>query len=210
MDPQPLEDFSPFLNIEVDGVPRPFMLDALRHTCVEFCQQTLLATETLPAITMSANVSEYELEPSLCDSEVARVLDVWVNGARIAPVTPTIGRQMLMRSDSSSPAAYYCTSPGELVVVPAPATASSLVVAVAVMPASDADNVPDMLYKNYRGAIIRGAAARLMLMPSRPWTNVEHGALYRKLYWNEMHSVHRADHWDGFAQPIQRPMGRFL
>ncbi len=210
MDPQPLEDFLMYLNVEVEGAPRPFMLDALRATCIEFCQQTLLATETLASQALSANVSEYELEPSLCDSEVARVLNVWVNGSLLSPVTPEIGRQLLATASTSSPAGYYCTAPGKLVLAPAPAASSTMSVAVAIMPAHDADQVPDMLFKNYRGTIIRGAAARLMLMPKRPWSDVKHGSLYRSLFWNEMHSTHRADHWDGFGRPMQRPAGSFL
>lgn len=210
MDPQPLEDFLPYLNVEVDGVPRIYMLDVLRQTCIEFCQQTLLVRETLPAQTLSADVSEYELEPSLCDSEVARVLDVFVNGARISPVTPVAGRNLQQSLSGSAPTAYYCATPGVLTVVPTPSSAVSMVADVAIMPQHDADNVPSLLYTHHRGTIVRGAAARLLLMPKRPWSSIEHGGLYRKLYWNEMHGVAKSDHWDGYGQPIHRPGASFL
>lgn len=210
MNPTPLENFLPYLNIQVDGVPRPFMMDALRQTCVEFCQQSLLFRETLAEYPLSADVNEYELEPSLCDSEVCRVLNVWVNGSLIPAVTVDTGIRLDTGSDADAPRAYYLLTPSVLVLTPTPSATGTLVVEIAYQPADDADEVPEPLYTRYRELIVRGAAARLLMMPNRPWTNVEHAALYRKLFWQALQTTARADHWDGFARPMQRPQGRFL
>lgn len=210
MDPKPLEDFLPDLNILVDGVPRVFMLGALRQTCIEFCQQTLLLREKLAILPISANVDEYELEPSLCDSEVCRVLNVWVNGTLISPTTPDIGVRAAGLYQSDLPSAYYCTEPSVLRLVPMPTAAAVLEVEVAYAPASDADNVPMALYTMHREDIVRGAAARLLIMPKRPWTDMTAGKVYRNLFWHHMHSVARSDHWSGYGRPVHVASSKFL
>lgn len=210
MEPTPLSDFYPHLYAEVNGVPELLARNALRLTCIEFCQQTLLMRERLPDIPMSANVAEYELEPSICDSEVCRVLSVWVDGALTSAVTPAIGQRMDVSFESTTPRAYYLLTPHLITVTPTPTATATLSVEVAIQPDTTGDNVPKDLYDRYQGIIVRGAAARLMLMPAREWTNVKHGELYRRMYWTEMHNSARQDHWDGFAQPMQVPAGRFL
>ena len=209
MNPQALEDFLPHLNIQVDGVPRIFMLDALRLTCIEFCEQTLLFRETVE-LPISADVSDYELEPSLCDSEVCRILDVWINSARIRAITPDDGIRTNEIYDSATPTSYYTMDPALLTLVPTPSATADLKVSFAYKPEHDADNVPETLYTTYREIIVRGAAARLLIMPNRPWTNVEHGGLYRKLYWQALHTMARQDHWDGFTRQKQVVRGTFL
>lgn len=209
MNPKPLEDFLSFLNVQVDGVPRIFMLDALRETCVEFCEQTMLFRETI-TLPISADVSEYELEPSLCNSEVCRILDVWVNGARLRAATPDDAARINVVYEASTPLCYYALSPALLQLAPTPTVTADMEVSFAYKPAFDADNVPEDLYTRYREIIIRGAAARLMIMPKRPWSDVEHGAMYRKLYWQALHTTARADHWDGFTRQQQVMRGSFL
>ena len=210
MDPKPLEDFLPDVNIFVDGVPRVFMLSALRQTCIEFCEQTLLFREKLAVQPISIDVDEYELEPSLCDSEVCRVLNVWVNGSLISATTPDIGIRSSALYEGDVPQAYYCTEPNVLKLVPMPQTTGDLEVEIAYAPAHDAENVPMALYTKHREDIARGAAARLLIMPKRPWTDMSAGKLYRNLFWHHMHSVARSEHWSGYGRPVHVATSRFL
>lgn len=210
MDPQPLEEFYPDLNILVDGVPQMFVNTALRRTAAEFCEQTLLLREKLAVQRISAGVDEYELEPSECDTEVCRILNVWVNGTLISPTTPDIGVRASARLESDTPVGYYCTTPSLLKLVPVPGVAADLEVEVAYAPAHDAAKLPGALYTRHREDIVRGAAARLMLIPNRPWTDVKMAGLYRQLFWSHMHSVARTEHWTGYGRPIHRPNATFL
>lgn len=210
MDPRPLEDFLPDINILVDGAPRIYVLQALRQTCIEFCEQTLLFREKLAVQRLSADVDEYELEPSMCDSEVCRILNVWVNGTLIGATTPDLGVRGSAALASSQPVAYYCTEPHLIRMVPVPSVGADLEVEVAFAPAHDAEEVPSPLFTKYREDIVRGAAARLMLMPNRPWSDMKTAAVYRNLFWSHMHTVARSEHWLGHGRPVHRPTSTFL
>lgn len=210
MDPRPLEDFLPDINILVDGVPRVFVISALRQTCIEFCEQSLLFREKLATMRTSADVGEYELEPSMCDSEVCRILNVWVNGSLLSACTPDQGVRAAASMAADHPVAYYALEPHLLQLTPIPSVAADLEVEIAFAPAFDAENVPDPLYTRHREPIVRGAASRLMLMPKRPWTDFEAARAYRALYWQYLHTVARTEHWTGHGRPVHRPTSYFL
>jgi hypothetical protein len=57
-------------------------------------------------------------------------------------------------------------------------THGDLLVELAVMPAQDACELPDALYNDWLDPLLMGVRAYIMLIPGRPWTNVQLGRAY--------------------------------
>ena len=59
-----------------------------------------------------------------------------------------------------------------------PNSPGRLLAELAVMPGQDACELPDVLYTDWLDTLLMGVRAYIMLIPARPWTNIQMGRAY--------------------------------
>lgn len=80
---------------------------------------------------------------------------------------------------TGAPSKYLLVTPGEIRLYPVPTEAAITGVTrtLSVQPSDSSTGLPDDLAAKYRNEITTGAKARLMIMPNKPWTNMELGGV---------------------------------
>ena len=181
------EDFYPYIRADVTECPDPLIISAVVSACIDFCRDTLAWTELQDYLPLFNGVSDYEIDVPP-QSRVIQVMDVWLEGSRLAPVTlKDLQRLMPNWSTAESSLPVYYTSAverGMIRLFPKPmnVTGSKLVARVALIPTSNAAVLPDFLSLHYFETIASGAKARLLLMPSASWFNAALAERHRQLF----------------------------
>ena len=163
----PLTKFLPFVSAEAPGAGEPMLIDAIRDSCIEFCELSHAVRMTLDPVDLEVGVSEYEIAapPGLA---ILRAMDVWLRGRKIAPTAPGDVRDPEILSGAvvrtGTPSAVVFVGGGSVIVDPAPneRVASGLIVRASLKPKRDSASVPDELYEDFVDTIASGALARLM------------------------------------------------
>ncbi len=183
-----LDDFMPHVLVELPGCSDPLVKQTLVRAAVEFCQRTLAWDEIQDPITLTDDVSEYEIDvPS--GGQVYQVRDVWIRNRRLRPITlQDLQLEMPDWRDSgaSEPSAYnLSTTRGTLSVFPrlqnVPAN-TTMVLRVAYVPSNSATVLPDFLGQQYLMAIAAGVKAALMAIPNQAWSQPALVPFYRQQF----------------------------
>lgn len=167
-----LDTFLARLTPRAMGVADPIARQALIDTAVEFCQETLVVQQVLPAFDTVAEQRNY---PLTLDTglAVASLRKAWYCGRPLAiPADDNVSTPlayMAATGDAEAPlndptdALWHDE---ELYVFPVPeqAVTDALVVRVALKPTHDATAVPDVLLADWREAIVDGALYRVLGM----------------------------------------------
>lgn len=165
-----LRAFLPLLLPLVEQCPEMIALTQLRLACQRFCEQSFCDQREL-VLDLAAGVRETALAVDGC-----RVIEaVAVIGPRGA--LRRVRGQYLTALDTH----WRAAPAGELRCFtrlgadsvgwyPPPAADCTATVRVAVAPDMQTGEVADVLFNPYGQAIAYGAAAHLLLMPSRPWS----------------------------------------
>ena len=164
-------DFLPRVIPSVQGCPEPMAVRAVVDSAIAFCEESLVLREKQDAFSTVANTVAYDLDAPVAQ-QVARVLNVWVDGTVIDPIpSELIG---IVDTRSTKPTGYYTTrvdSQWQLNLSPTPDAAYSVVVEVALRPTRDAKIVQDDLYNLWIEPIVAGAVGRLMSTPQQPFSD---------------------------------------
>lgn len=169
------DDFLPEIMPEVAGCPEAVAINAVRNTCVEFCQGTdiwpnvltipVIANASLVALTPPPGTDISNVLVTLFDNRVIRVeseedLDKCYPGWRVATsIQPTV-----FVVDRAS-------TPISLRLYPIPTVAGTITVSVSLKPSPSSTGVGDIIYRDYHRAIAFGAKSELMGMFGMPWAN---------------------------------------
>ena len=181
------DEFYPYVRVDVPDCPDPLIVAAVIATCIEFCRDTLAWTEFQDSLPMVNGVSDYEIDAP-AQSRLIQVMDVWMEGTRLVPVTmKDLPRLMPNWSSASSNLPVYFTSAverGIMRVYPKPTSVngSKLTLRIALIPISKATTLPDFLGLHHSETIASGAKARLLMMPSAPWFNPNLAERHRQLF----------------------------
>lgn len=146
------------------------MAQALVDSAVAFCEDSLAVRHRLDTTTQLPALAEVDLDLPPAQA-VARILGVWVNGRKIAPV---LADQMGDPSTSGHPTAYYTRrndSALQLLLYPTPDHNCRVTVEVALRPLRTAVMLEDDLLDMWLPAILAGAMANLKAIPDTPFSN---------------------------------------
>lgn len=187
-----LELFFPYIVPHAPGCPEPTLKQAILLATRAFCKRTHVWRETSDAETVDADAFPYKLSSPA--QELVKVLDVWVNGAKIDPYTKQVaadsGQQW--RDDSGTPLGYLLDSTDALLLVPSPTGVVSLEIDAAYMPSLAATSVQDVLYRQHAETIAAGALAYLVSMPNVPWARPDAVASYEVAFGSATSSTRAA------------------
>lgn len=156
--------------------------NAYRRTVIELCAGSWVWKESPDPLDVSAGESacDFELPQG---AEVCAVLSVVLSGQPLDASTLSRLDQEIpdWRTRASTPRFYALTDTEQILLAPVPDASASgaLVLTLALQPTPASTGFPRWLYRQYGDALADGAAARLMLMSGKPWSDLKNGAFRR-------------------------------
>lgn len=187
-----LSKFLPFVLPHVPACPDITAEQAILSSCIEFCMQTLLVQE-LSTQTVTAGVTDYTVDVP-ASSILVRVLGVIHEDTWLTPTSVENMRSgVALRGDigksqatDSTPKVYFQKTPTSeditLYPVPVDTLADGLAIRAAFAPSRSATSVDDVLFNNWVEPIAAGAVARLMVIPSQPFSAPALAGVYRSQF----------------------------
>lgn len=163
----------------------PVAENAIKRSVIEFCHDSWVWKHMQDPIDLVAGEIEYDLEP-VSGADVASVICVEVGGSIIEPRAVEWVSKTLpgWQRNRGTPKYFTQTDTEKILLVPASSISApeSIVVTIAMQPSARAVSFPDWIASRYMYAIVDGAASKLMLMPDKPWTDINGGADRRRLF----------------------------
>lgn len=147
-----------------EGCPRALAVDALRDTCIEFCEESRWLTTAWTLVLDGTQVPNLGMEAQVLDICEARidgepVLVTHINDEAIEQLRP--GEYAITFADPNNP-----------VLTPAPSVASPVTVEllVCIAPGPESTEIHLDLWRRFKEGLQAGAIARLLTEPNKPWS----------------------------------------
>lgn len=152
-----LADFLSLVRGKLPGCPELLMEEAVRESAIDFCKRTKLLIDDV-TITTKIGSRFYEMYPpegtAYTIESVRRDADDFLD-----PSSRHDFELEELDVDSGSPTDYYIEGDGRLVLGPIPDVIESLMAKVTAYPDKNANQLPDVLYDEWRRVIAAGARA---------------------------------------------------
>lgn len=164
---------------------------AIRNAAIEFCSTSGVWTYTQEDASLTAGQRAVELEPDM-GADVARVEAVRYRGKRVDPANKGKWLDELEYGDpSGAPRLWAQNDVEQILLQPVPHTSQAgvLEIDMVLQPSRAATTIPGWIWTQWGEHIVDGALARLMLMPGKPWTAPELGAMHRMSFHQAMHNA---------------------
>lgn len=174
-----LEDLLPYVLPEVPSCPRDMALQQIRLAAIELCSRTLVWTEQQDAITTVIGQDTYSLNLDE-GQEIAKLLNVWVGATEIEVVTASEGRRR--KQTNSGRECAYSSNRQDIVMHPTPTVVGTLIVAAALKPSIDAEDLDDDVFSQHINDVAHGALAGLMAMNKTDWNNPDAAREHRATF----------------------------
>lgn len=180
-----LKKWSDFYNDLMPSLPgcgKELLEHELRRAAQDFFNQSRSWRMTLDPITLEAGVADYDL---IADDKGLAVVRIEAAGYLVDPLDVLTLPEMITRYGadwwkvSGSPEAITQLRPGVATLYrkPEAEVVDGLVLTVAVKPSDSSSGLDEDIATRFREEMILGAKGRLMLMPKKPWTDINMGSL---------------------------------
>lgn len=179
-----LSDFDPYIAPYVIGCPQPTIHHHVRLAAIDFCRRTHCHIRTLEPV-QGFDGTTFELEPDK-NMQIVKVLLVMVDG-RTWPMVTADKAYGLLSSDCTQD--FCFTEDGQTINVhPKQPSTAKLTVRAASAPSISATVISDDL-KPYIEDIANGAIARIMHLPSQPFSNPNSATMHDALYLDRVRTI---------------------
>ena len=179
----------------VRDVPEVVALNAIRNSCVEFCQETRYIQEFLDSQSGIANIGLYDLAANGGTYLIADVIEAWYGDQFLVPRAIEQLTQIYRTTDwntlGGNPYYYYRPSSQELRLVPYPnvTAANKIRVLAALKPTRASTAIRSEIYERFLEEIAFGARARLYNTPNQPYFDPKSAMEYLKRFNDVMADV---------------------
>jgi len=182
-----IADLLPELLVDAPECPDATARAAILGAAIELCNDSLVWNEIQDPIALIDEIPTYDIDtPS--QAEVVAVMGAWLPSGPLLPKTLSEIVQMYpnWQAASSPSPEYYNNVPGNSTIrvfpIPVNAQRAPMTMRVAYAPIRTADELPDALVRAHQELLMRGARARLMLQPRKPWSDARLGAFNAELF----------------------------
>jgi hypothetical protein len=154
--------------------PRPLIELALRKACRDFfCTSRAWRAKGLTLATTAAGQRAYTFNAP-ANAELLNIHACWSGSQEVAVGNPGDSEDFYP-SETNDDFAITVADGGRVVLIdPLPAVAGKVLNGdVSYTTSANAIGVPTWAYDEYREELARGAAARLVMQPKKPWTDRE-------------------------------------
>jgi hypothetical protein len=177
--------------LEMPAAPDTLVASKLDDTLREFYTNSGAWREVIGPYNLVANREDVWVNPVDQFSQAQYVLDVW-----IYPSTPGGNQQQRLGVSNTKlygvtpapyPLWYWMETPDHMHLYPSPPTnlGQVLYMLAIMLPLTNTTRLPNMAITHHQDALIWGTLARLMMMPKKPWTDVDAAREYGKMYKRE-------------------------
>ena len=165
---------------ELMGCSVELAINALRNTCIELFQKSWIYTQQMDTVPVVKDVAGYDLD-SYSNQRVVGVVSAWFDGIRIHPLAAEMLNKNRLRweSEVGSVEGYIIKESNLIQLYRIPDKSGELIVTVALAPTTKSTGCETFVYDFYSEAIAAGAKARLMAIPSKPFSNINASMMYR-------------------------------
>lgn len=177
----PWNTFFDLLSPDVPGCPQAAQVAALRQAAITFCEQALAWRYDHPDIAVTPGTAKYLFVPP-SQTLVHAVISAEFNDEKIE--TKVMERDInkwKLDLETGTPE-YLLGGPISITLYPVPDVAGTLRLKVALKPTPAADGVDDVIYDEYREAVVHGALSKLLLSPKKPYTDVTLANYHAQLF----------------------------
>lgn len=188
------ELFLPEVMQFVKDVPEVVAVNAIRNSCIEFCQETRYIQENLDPMTGVSGIGTYDLEPD-GTYKIADIVEAWYGDAFLVPRSieqlTQIYRTTNWNTLGGNPYYYFRPSSQEVRLVPYPQVteANKIKLRVALKPSRSSTAVREEIYERFLEDIAYGARARLYNTPNQPYYDLKTSLEYLKRFNDVMADV---------------------
>jgi hypothetical protein len=178
----------------VKDVPEVVAVNAIRNSCIEFCQETRYIQENLDPMAGISGLSVYDLEPD-GNYKIADIIEAWYGDAFLVPRSieqlTQIYRTTNWNTLGGNPYYYFRPSSQEVQLVPYPQVteANKIKLRVALKPSRSSTTVREEIYERFLEDIAYGARARLYNTPNQPYYDLKTSLEYLKRFNDVMADV---------------------
>lgn len=162
----------------------PVTEHAIRRAAIEFCANTGAWKHITDPDSVTAGDPEYLLSiPQGAD--VLAVQNVAIGTETIVPKSLDWLNANFSgwRTDNGTPRYFTQVETTSLLLAPVPASGmEGIVVTLTLIPSQASTGIPKWLFDKYMYDLADGAMAYLMMMPNKPWTDVQSGAFRRSRF----------------------------
>lgn len=185
------ESFFPNVLPEVPGAAEMVVENAVRNSCIEFCEKSLILTRDHDPITVLAGIVDYDLDPPT-GYKVIKVQRAWLDSDELSPLAPDLVREAATynrlfssyQSAPTTPSHFLQKDEATISVWPVPDKkyTNGLTLRVALKPSRASTTIEDVIFENYAETIASGALYRLMASPGKTYTNPELAVAHKSLF----------------------------
>lgn len=145
---------------------------ALRQSALAFCEQSLAWKYEHPSVSVVAGTATYAFVPP-AGAVVHAITYAEFEAKEIESHAGESNIRIAEWRNQTGAPEYILGGATSLTLAPKPAAAGTLTMIVVLKPSPTATGIDDVLFNEYREAIVHGALARLMLSPKKPYTNAQ-------------------------------------
>jgi hypothetical protein len=167
------DEFLPEVLQYVPDVPELVAANAVRSSCIEFCERTRFWQQDTDPIELIAGVSNYEFDGGT-GVKFVDIVTAWCNDTLLVPKSTEelarLYRHTDWRNVKGDPAFITRMLPTEIILVPEPIKAGAILkLRAAYAPTRSSTSVDSTVYEEYLEIIAYGARARLYNTPKQSY-----------------------------------------
>jgi hypothetical protein len=166
--------FLPEVLLEVDAVPTPVAINAIRNACFDFCRDSHYLTAEHATIPLVANTPEYTLTAPTDTQVLTARLAVLDDGTTIYPwtVDDVVAARPSWRTRTGQVSGFVMVEPNVLRTVAVPEAAGTLNPLIVLAPTRAATTVDARMYNLHLETIKYGALWKLKSQAGKPWSDL--------------------------------------
>ena len=159
---------------------------AIRHACMDFCQETLVIQQDMTATATVANTSTYTV-PVPTGYALTQLMSLYYLGKRLERKSQMELEKLYSRDWQTllgTPQVYtqFNQDSATVALKPDSGIADALTGRIAVQPLRASTTVDGVLFERYLDEIAAGAISRLTATPDQPYTDMKRSVEYAKVY----------------------------
>jgi hypothetical protein len=165
---------------DVPGCATDLAVNALRNAAIELCTKSWIYTQPSDPQDTVKDQAEYDLD-TFNGYKTIGIVSAYFDDAKLIPIGGTsLNRSNLHWADDvGTPTNYYSLDYTTVRLYRIPDVVGTLNTTVALTPTKTSSGIENYIYDLYSEALAAGAKARLMLIPSKPFTDPNTSREYR-------------------------------
>jgi hypothetical protein len=162
------------------GCSEPLAVEMLRAATVELCESAPIMTYTSDPVTVGASDFPYQVDLPDSNSRAVNITALYWDRRRLEPMSTALMNTSTdyWKSTTGQPTGFVSDVISVTSLYPLPDMSGEVITTVQIAPSWNASSTDADLVNKYRKGIVSGALARILMVPSQPFTSPELAAVH--------------------------------